>query len=351
MRFTSRSRNSLGPIVRGAAYAAGAAWSLALVACGGPAAPIFPPQMDIPSAPAQAERIASPSEAQPPNPPETESKAPAEEPAPAPAPAPAAAPAIARNVEPPPPPPAQVVAGGFPVEGRPQAEVLEVPADAAAVVSAIDRYDSDRDLDAGRHPGELLAFLELKKGMHVGELFAGKGYTTELLARSVGSNGVVWAENPPAQLRTVGRQFGERLGKGVMGNTNRVDQPAEAAWPAEARNLDAIVIVLAYHDAAAMGVDRTAMNKAAFEALKPGGEYVLVDHSAVPGHGIKDCKTLHRIDETLVIREVMAAGFKSDDSADFLRNPNDNRDWNASPAAAGEKRGTSDRFVLKFVRP
>ncbi|HEX3771041.1 MAG TPA: SAM-dependent methyltransferase [Polyangiaceae bacterium] len=311
--------------------------------------------MDIPAAPAQAERIASPSEAQPPNPPEVEAKGPAEEPAPAPAPAPTPAPApvVERSVErtdPAPAAPAPAIAG-FPVEGRPQPEVLEVPANVAAVVNAMDRYDSDRDLDAGRHPGELLAFLGLKKGMHVGELFAGKGYTTELLARAVGSSGVVWAENPPALLRSVGRQFGERLGKGVMGNTNRVDAPADAAWPSEARNLDAIVIVLAYHDAAAMGVDRAAMNKAAFEALKPGGEYVLVDHSAVPGHGTKDCKSLHRVDETTVIREVTAAGFKSDDSADFLRNPNDNRDWNASPAAAGDKRGTSDRFVLKFVRP
>src|SRR6202012_5752313 len=107
-----------------------------------------------------------------------------------------------------------------------------------------------------------------------------------------------------AVLRVVGRQFGERLSKGVMGNTNRVDQPADAAWPAEAHDLDAIVIVLSYHDAAWMGVDRAAMNKAAFEALKKGGEYVIVDHSAVPGHGIKDAKTLHRIDEATVVREV-----------------------------------------------
>jgi predicted methyltransferase len=305
--------------------------------------PLFPEHVDIPVAPAQAEpSLSSPSEAQPSNRDDVEPPAP-EKPAPAAvvqrAPE-AAAPAAAPVAEAPPP-----------AEPRPQAEALDVPADVAEIVNAMDRYDSDRDLDAGRHPGELLAFLGLQRGMHVGELFAGKGYTTELLARRVGSTGAVWAENPPALLKTVGRQFGERLDKGVMQSTNRIDQPADAPWPAEARNLDAIVIVLAYHDAAALGVDRNAMNKAAFDALKKGGEYVVVDHSAAPGRGVKDAKTLHRIDEATVVREVTSAGFHETDSAAFLRNPNDARDWNASPSAAGDKRGTSDRFVLKFVRP
>ena len=38
--------------------------------------------------------------------------------------------------------------------------------------------------------------------------------------------------------------------------------------------------------------------------------------------------------------------------ADRLRGrPADARDWSASPRTAGEKRGTSDRFVLKYVKP
>ena len=44
-------------------------------------------------------------------------------------------------------------------------------------------------------------------------------------------------------------------------------------------------------------------------------------------------------------------GFKLAAEADFLRNPGDARDWNDSPTAAAERRGTSDRFVLKFVKP
>ena len=62
-------------------------------------------------------------------------------------------------------------------------------------------------------------------------------------------------------------------------------------------------------------------------------------------------KTLHRIDELSVIRDVERAGFMHAADADFLRNPADTRDWSDSPSDAGQKRGTSDRFVAKFVKP
>jgi predicted methyltransferase len=60
---------------------------------------------------------------------------------------------------------------------------------------------------------------------------------------------------------------------------------------------------------------------------------------------------LHRVEESVVTQEIVAAGFVLATSADFLRNPDDTRDWNANPGAAGERRGTSDRFVLRFVKP
>jgi predicted methyltransferase len=281
-----------------------------------------------PDPPAQPARIDSPSEAQPSS----------------------ASESVAAS-SPSPPPPTE--SASAPEQDEPAAEptAFDVPADVTEIVSAIDRWESDRDLDSGRHPGELLAFLGLAPGMRVAELFAGKGYTTELLARRVGPNGRVWAENPPAALKGVGRQFAERLDKAVMQNVVRVDLGAEAPLPPEARDLDAVVCVLSYHEAVRLKVDRDAMNKAVFAALKPGGEYVIVDHSAVAGHGARDAGTLHRIEQNVVSREVLRAGFEEGDSADFLRNPQDERDWNDSPAAAGAKRGTSDRFVLKFVRP
>jgi predicted methyltransferase len=110
-------------------------------------------------------------------------------------------------------------------------------------------------------------------------------------------------------------------------------------------------MVLLYHDTVWMKVDRARMNRAVFGALKSGGVYGIVDHSAKPGTGLADVETLHRIDEATLKSEVLAAGFKLAAEGDFLRNPQDARDWSPSPRAAGERRGTSDRFVLRFLKP
>ena len=93
------------------------------------------------------------------------------------------------------------------------------------------------------------------------------------------------------------------------------------------------------------------MNSAVFGALKTGGRYAICDSSAKPGAGIEGVQTLHRIDEQFVRKEVEAAGFAFDTEGDFLRNPQDARDWSSAPNAAAEKRGTSDRFCFAFKKP
>lgn len=93
------------------------------------------------------------------------------------------------------------------------------------------------------------------------------------------------------------------------------------------------------------------MNRAIFKALKPGGAFVVIDHSARTGDGVTVAETLHRIEESVVLEEVKAAGFVVVAGADFLRNPDDAKDWNASPTAAGGQRGLSDRFVVRFRKP
>ncbi|HMG53610.1 MAG TPA: hypothetical protein VK601_09010, partial [Kofleriaceae bacterium] len=119
----------------------------------------------------------------------------------------------------------------------------------------------------------------------------------------------------------------------------------------DAKNLDAVVCILNYHDFVWLKVDRAKMNKAVFAALKPGGVYAIVDHSAKQGTGLNDVQTLHRIDEDAAKKEILAAGFKLDGESDLLRNAEDARDWSPSPGAAKERRGTSDRFTLRFVKP
>ena len=235
----------------------------------------------------------------------------------------------------------------------PAASAARSPQEAIqAALSAPDRDDRDKAIDAGRHPAEMLSFFGIAPGMKVAELVAGGGYTAELLARVVGPTGVVWAENPSFILdKFAAVPWAARLGKPVMANVRRADRELESPLPPEATNLDAVLMVLFYHDTVWLKTDRARMNKAVFDALKSGGVYGIVDHAARAGAGTSGAQTLHRIEEKTVIDEVTKAGFKLAAEADFLRNPNDKHDWNDSPMAAAEKRGTSDRFVLKFVKP
>lgn len=239
------------------------------------------------------------------------------------------------------------------------APAADAPADdprarTAAIVAAADRTPDDREVDPQRHPEELLAFLDLRPGMRVADLMAGFGYTTELLARAVTPGGVVYGQNNRFVLERFAEEaWSERLTRPAMKGVVRVDRELDAPLPPEARDLDLVVMVLFYHDTVWMNVDRAAMNRAIFDALRPGGAFVIIDHSGRPGTGTSEAQSLHRIEEAVVVRELEAAGLRLDKSADFLRRPADPRDWNAAPRAAAEKglRGESDRFVLRFVRP
>src|SRR5262245_5819663 len=203
-----------------------------------------------------------------------------------------------------------------------------VPAAVHAAIDAPDRSAEGRALDAGRHPAQTLAFFGIRPGARVAELGAGGGYTTELIARVVGPDGAVYGQNSPFILeRFAEKPWSLRLAKPVMVGVKRLDRPFDDPFPANVRDLDAVLIVLLYHDTVWMKADRARMNKAVFEALAPGGVYGIVDHSAAPGSGVSDVETLHRIDEQVVRKEVEAAGFQLAAEADFMSNPQDARDW------------------------
>jgi predicted methyltransferase len=115
----------------------------------------------------------------------------------------------------------------------------------------------------------------------------------------------------------------------------KLPMPADVAWISEN-----------YHDFKNMGpfqTDTEAMDKAVFQALKPGGVFVISDYAAAPGSGTRDTRTLHRIDPEVVKQEAMAAGFMFEGESKALANPGDNHTEHS-------KQG-SDEFLLKFRKP
>ena len=218
--------------------------------------------------------------------------------------------------------------------------------DYAAIITAPDRKESDREIDKRRDPVKLLAFTGARPGMKVLDVGAGGGYSTELMARAVMPNGMVYAQNPAAMPERAKANFEARMQTPVMAHVTALTRNFDDPVPAEVRDLDLITFFFFYHDTTYMEVDRAAMNRKMFAALKPGGMLVIADHSARPGDGVSVGRTLHRIEESALRREVEAAGFKLVAEADFLRHPDDPRDFPSTRPT-----GPVDEFVLKFEKP
>ncbi len=202
------------------------------------------------------------------------------------------------------------------------------------------RTDADRKEDVRRRPLDFLEFTQVQPGMRVLDVSAGDGYTTQLIALVLGDSGVVWGQTPA--LRPA---LQERLRLHPQGNMVIVERPFEDPVPADAPPFDLITLVYNYHDIAYLPVDRARMNKRLFDALKPGGHLVLIDHSAEFGSGTRDTKTLHRIDEQLVVSELQQAGFRVEHESDTFRNPDDQRTERIFDMAI-----PVDNFALRFVK-
>jgi len=211
--------------------------------------------------------------------------------------------------------------------------------DYSAAVKNPDRPQAEVELDAARKPEEVLAFYGVKSGDKVADIWAGRGYYTAILSTVVGPQGTVYTVNPSSR-----DEINQRWKSPKFANVKIADGPFDQLALPQDGSLDLVLIHLNYHDVAPE--TRAPMNKRIFAALKRGGIYAIVDHSAKDGTGNEANKTLHRIDKAQVIREVSAAGFKLDKEGNMLRKPDDTRDFNVN-----KERNKDDRFVLAFQKP
>jgi predicted methyltransferase len=226
-----------------------------------------------------------------------------------------------------------------------------VPAYVAQAIAAKDRRDQAQ-VDLRRHPAELLAISGVKPGGSVAELIPGSGYFTRLFSKIVGPAGHVYAIWPEEydkvsqpdsnNLRALAKTTG-------YGNITVFIQPAKAfSTPAP---VDLVFTSQNYHDYPDkfMGaLDPMVLNKAVFRSLKRGGLYMVVDHVAADGSGMRDTDTLHRIDLNTVRKQVMSAGFDYYGSTAVLRNPADDH---TKAVFDPSVRGHTDQFVLVFRKP
>ncbi|HEY5541821.1 MAG TPA: SAM-dependent methyltransferase [Candidatus Binatia bacterium] len=211
--------------------------------------------------------------------------------------------------------------------------------DYRAILSHAERPENERQLDAARKPDQVMTFYGVKSGDKAADLLAGRGYYTMILSQMVGADGLVYSTNTRPR-----EEWSDRFKRPPFTNVRTVVGPMDKIDLPQDGSLDFALTHLNYHDLPQPA--RAGMNKRVLAALRKGGIYGVVDHSAREGSGDSDSKTLHRIDKRLVIKEVTDSGFKLVAEGDMLSRPDDKRDFNVNKV-----RNQNDRFVLKFVKP
>jgi predicted methyltransferase len=219
------------------------------------------------------------------------------------------------------------------------------PAYIRLAVESADRPEADTARDAARKPAEVLTLSGIEPGDRVVEIAGFGNYYTRLLSAIVGDQGTVAMYDLPY----IGGRTGGNSATFVqehpnteyhLGNYNNIVLP---------NAVDVAFNVLYYHDLGLQeGLDRAAMNRKIFAALKPGGAYLIVDHKAEDGSGWRDTESLHRMGAEVIVEELTAAGFDLAVNSDLLANPDDPR---TAMVFAPGTRGATDRALLVFRKP
>ncbi len=229
--------------------------------------------------------------------------------------------------------------------------VPHLPAHIAAAAADPARAEQAKS-NSRRHGPEILAFAGVRPGDRVIDLMPGGGYWTRLLAKAVGPKGHVYGIWPAplyAEDKEDGDAYARLLADPGFANVSSSIQPAEFVYaPAKA---DLVFTSQNYHDYPDkfMGpTDPEAFDRAVFAALKPGGTFLIIDHAAAKGSGLRDTDTLHRIDPAVVKAQVIRAGFRFVGESPLLANPADDHSKLVFDKSI---RGHTDQFIYKFRKP
>ena len=211
-------------------------------------------------------------------------------------------------------------------------------------IEAPERTAEQRARDYYRKPAEILALTGIEEGDQIIEIAAFGQYFTTMLVAAVGPSGRVDMYDLPYTERFAGpasREFDAKHANAAYHQESYND----VVLP---RNVDAVWNVLYYHDLKPQGVDTAAFNRKIYDALEPGGVYLVIDHKAEDGSGWRDAATIHRMGVEVIKQEVLAAGFELERESDLLANPADDR---TKMVFAPGTRGTTDQAVFVFRKP
>jgi predicted methyltransferase len=211
---------------------------------------------------------------------------------------------------------------------------------------------ADQHEDARRKVAQVMTFAEVKPGQKVLELVPGSGYWTRVFSATVGPKGHVYTVWPDEMGKYSAKSLAnwqQLVATPHYANVSLLKQPAaQLSVPAPVDLVFTSQNYHDYHDPFMGPVDMARFDKQVYDALKPGGLFVVIDHAAPAGSGLNDTNTLHRIDPAAVKREVEAAGFVFDGESKALRN---HADPHTATVFDKSIRGHTDQFIYRFRKP
>jgi ubiquinone/menaquinone biosynthesis C-methylase UbiE len=165
------------------------------------------------------------------------------------------------------------------------------------------------DRDAWQMPDAVMDALRIADGTRVADIGAGGGWFTVRLARRVGPNGLVYAQDvQPQMLEAIRRRVNREGLKNVRTVKGEPADPRLAAG-----SVEAILVVEAYGEFP----NAPALLGHLAAALTPGGRLGVIDSRK--GGGGPGPLADERVDEDRVIREAEAAGLRLIRRETFLR--------------------------------